>query len=381
MSIFDGIPESFPHKAKFKKTPISFEMRSDPSDYYADMLIHIGIFAVVVAVVFFAANPFSPWVAGFDTWTKVLGIVAVIVAAFYAGKKVFEAYSWLDHSFQITITDTTVEVVETGSKGKPAWSRPISEYVGIALENHGTHEIHGDKKPIIALVMRHAEEAYSIPLIITDDINISEKAIARATDKLRLPFVTHERSTVLNSDVPEGSIVANLFQSLKVRFIYWFLQIAGVALIAAGIYIFLNFGLASGMGGVLRPFMERLAFGGAMAVMGVLCILGIRYYMSQYVVQMQREGDQITIKTAAQIGDTRHRFAASEVESIDFRSGKIDLNHDDEDEYMYEDEEGNYTPTVNAPWLKMKISSIKRPFIIDMQADYINLAELKKLIS
>ncbi len=160
-------------------------------------------------------------------------------------------------------------------------------------------------------------------------------------------------------------IVRNSFQALKVRIVYLVVVLGGLAMIVAGVNICLSWGLATADGGILKPLPQRLAFGGGLAGLALVLIAGMHYYLLRYIVSMRRDGSQLYIRTAAQLRGPGHVFAAGDVVSLDYHAGKT----------------LTYKAYVNAPWKKMRIRGVRLPFIIDMQAEYINKAELEKLLA
>ena len=86
-------------------------------------------------------------------------------------------------------------------------------------------------------------------------------------------------------------------------------------------------------------------------------------FASSYVVALHVDPSGITIQTAELLAPTR-RITRANIRSVDYR-------------------EGRSTPgmvhSVHAPWVKIRVTGYRLPFIVDMQSDYIDEAALKTL--
>ena len=165
--------------------------------------------------------------------------------------------------------------------------------------------------------------------------------------------------------MPEGTIFFNKFQALKVRLVFLVVVAAALVMIVAGVNIASYWGLSPADGGVLRPLPQRLAFGGGVIVLALAMVAGMGFYVSRYVVSMRRVGDELYVSTANRFVGQGRKIAVDDVQSLDYRAGKT-ITH---------------KAYINAPWRKMRIRGIKLPFIIDMQAEYIDKAGFDNLLA
>ncbi len=82
-----------------------------------------------------------------------------------------------------------------------------------------------------------------------------------------------------------------------------------------------------------------------------------------YVTAMHGDATTVTIKTAALLTPAQ-RHARTSILAVGYR-------------------EGRSTPgmlqSVHAPWVKVRVSGYRLPFIVDMQSDYVDEAALQGL--
>ncbi|MBL4876446.1 MAG: hypothetical protein JKY10_08140 [Cohaesibacteraceae bacterium] len=371
MSIFDAIPDKFPHEVNLIDKSITFDLKSDPLDEYISIFISLVIFVVAAAIAIFATRLWEPWLFGQDGVIKAIG--AAVIAAFgcYQGFSIIRIFNRMNLCTHVEISSGFVKVSQSGRQAAATWSKKISEYSGLVVENRGIAEIDGEKKPILALVMQHEDPAFSIPLIITSDSKISQDSITRASNRLGLQHFKLQHSTQLGSNIPTGTIVANLKQSTKLVWFFRFITLVAVVTSIGGLLMFMDTGYSVADNVTDWPNSQQLIWGGVIVGLGILCVLAMWFYMSRYVIWMQGSGDQIVIKTASPWGSTQHRFNASQITDISYRDDKSD----DKKTTPLQ----NIALRVDAPWLYMSVENISRPFIIDMQADYVNMQQLEKL--
>lgn len=157
----------------------------------------------------------------------------------------------------------------------------------------------------------------------------------------------------------------NKAQALKVRVVYWVLGLCCLAALYGGWVIFQSFGLSPADGGVLRPFGERLAFGGIVAGLGLAAFLGMRLYVDLYVTRMEQSGDLVGVQTMTLTGRRWRTFPAADFdlgalygEGRVFRSPRL---------------------SVYAPWRTLRVKGRTLPLILDMQAEHIDEKALAKL--
>jgi len=159
-------------------------------------------------------------------------------------------------------------------------------------------------------------------------------------------------------------------QALKVRIVFWILLIVGALALWGGWEIFQTFGLAEADGGVLKPLWQRLALGGFVAGLGLAAAGGMWLYISLYALRVMRAGDQITITTMRPLGARDWDFKVSELGQGNYYHGQV--RH-----LLSSGALGGIW--VNAPWITLRAVGHRFPFIMDIQAEVIDIAALSVL--
>ena len=165
-------------------------------------------------------------------------------------------------------------------------------------------------------------------------------------------------------------LLENQRQALKVRFVFWFLQIAGALALWGGWAIFHSFGLAEADGGVLRPLWQRLALGGGVAGLGLAAAGGMWLYTVLYALRIVRSGDRITITTMTPFGRRDREFAISELGESAYFRGRV---------HHVLSSGGIGGIWVNAPWITLHAVGHRFPFVVDLQAETIDIGALSVL--
>ncbi len=361
MSIFDRVPCPFPFVCEHRELPIEFTLRPDAMNHWVRIFLLIFWWVLALLILILLTTPFSGWPD--IGLLQMAGIVGTLLTSLFFIRRIGQEISELKMHVDVHID--TKRALVTESNGQE-WSEPLSNYLGIVRDLRGNMQVEDNKIQIKAIVLRHEDEARSIPLVISQGDYTGDKTIDRIADLLKVEAIKTSYSTALESNVPKGTIVANLYQSMKVRLLYWFLLAVSAALIVTGAYLALNYGTNPVDGGVLRPIGERLAIFGGLAGSGLLIGLGIQYYMSIYVILMRRDGNRIIIRTAGQFAGSGKSFDANDIETLKPYSGR----------FMLINGQAGHTPFV-----MMKIRGKKRAFLIDMQAEAVDIGELKKLDS
>ena len=160
-------------------------------------------------------------------------------------------------------------------------------------------------------------------------------------------------------------LLKNKRQAFKVRLVFWFLAIVALLAIAGGWAIFQSYGLGAADGGVLKPFWERVAFGGFVGLFGILCATGMWLYMSLYVIRLAREGDQVEFTTLSPFGQSKQVFPVSAMASKTDHDGHLRTTKFD----------------INAPWISLRVQGRLFPFILDMQSDFVDKKRISKLVT
>jgi len=165
-------------------------------------------------------------------------------------------------------------------------------------------------------------------------------------------------------------LLENRRQAIKVRLVFWAMLVAAALAAWGGWSIFESYGLSPGDGGVLRPLWQRLALGIFVAGLGFAAAGGMALYLSLYALGIERRGDRVTITTMTAFGRRHREFALCELGESAYHHGRI----------------GHVTPSggsaglwVNAPWITLRAAGRRFPFIIDLQAETINIGALSVL--
>lgn len=129
---------------------------------------------------------------------------------------------------------------------------------------------------------------------------------------------------------------------------------AGLAGLCGAWVVFQTYGLSPGDGGVLRPFSERLAFGGFIALLSLAAAGGLLLYISLYVISIQTDtkAQLYKLTTPSLFGTKSHDFQLSDFKGSKYFHGRLDTLKG---------------PRVNAPWVTLHAAGRKLPFILDVQ--------------
>ena len=156
----------------------------------------------------------------------------------------------------------------------------------------------------------------------------------------------------------------NRKQALKVRLVLWFAFLLSVVCLYSGWILFNGYGLAEADGGVLKPFWIRLAIGGGIALAGCAFGGGMLLYAISYLLKLERDGEKILMQTLSPsgLGFRQHVFSVRDIRKAARFEGRLQLDQ-----------------TVDAPWIKLNFAGRKLPFVLDLRAETIKFAELRKL--
>lgn len=154
-------------------------------------------------------------------------------------------------------------------------------------------------------------------------------------------------------------IFENRRQALKARLLTLLLILPfSAGMMWWGWDLFQTFGLSPGDGGVLRPLVERIAVGGFVGGLGLITGVAMMIYAMHYAVRVLRDGDRLHIETLTPwaLGHWHYEFPVTQVEGTSFHEGRL----------------RTYKHNVNAPWMTLRISGRRFPFILDAQAETMN---------
>ncbi len=162
------------------------------------------------------------------------------------------------------------------------------------------------------------------------------------------------------------TLFTNSAQVIKVRCVVWASMLICAATLYGGWSIFQSFGLSPGDGGVLRPFGERLAFGMFVAGLGLVFAAGMMVFANIYVTNLERGRDKVIIDTLTPwgVGTRRHEMDIAHVGAAAFHKGRT---------------RSFRGPSVNAPWISLRTAGRRLPFVLDLQAEIIEIGPLSAL--
>jgi hypothetical protein len=138
-----------------------------------------------------------------------------------------------------------------------------------------------------------------------------------------------------------------------VRAVLWFALLACLACLKWGYDLSQSYGLSPGDGGELRPLAERLAWGGFVALLGLLFAGGMLLYAQLYInrVWFDEPKQMLVFETLRAWGAGRFQTAVKDVMGSRYHAGALDT--------------GKHT--VNAPWYFIRLRGRRLPLILDGQ--------------
>jgi hypothetical protein len=144
-------------------------------------------------------------------------------------------------------------------------------------------------------------------------------------------------------------LVENSWQVKKLRVLTWSFTLLGVAAAAAGVNSVLS-GTNDATWFILGPF-------------AVITVIGLHVYSARYVAAMHEEGDAIVVRTAA-VPSRTHRIGFERIGRRVVHDGKLEVGD---------------APSVHAPWITLPVAGYKLPFIVDMQAEKVDVQAIVRL--
>lgn len=182
----------------------------------------------------------------------------------------------------------------------------------------------------------------------------------------------------MDKNQASGLLLDSGTQAIKVRVIFWVVVAVSLLALWGGWAIFQSFGLSQADGGVLKPFAQRLAFGGVVAGLGLLLTAGMLLYMSLYALRIVAEGDAISITTMTPFGGREQKFKTSELGNGTYNHGQMSVDRSGHAGHML-DSGNRIQLKVDAPWLTLRATGHRLPFILDLKAKKINTDALALL--
>jgi hypothetical protein len=250
---------------------------------------------------------------------------------------------------EVAIQETRVEVRERDLVRSVSWSQELAAFEGVMLLGIGTHLIGNKKIPLASVVLKHAEDARSVPLFIDAAQHVGRMTVERVAKELGLPALTGATPLGQSAPLPENTIVFNRTQALKVRLLMWFFVAIGAASLSWALYESAS-ATPDPTAYVLAPLLGLFA-------------LGVYLYSARYVTAMHVDGEAVIVRTAA-FGSPRHRISLDRLGRRRFHEGRSDII---------------YRQRVHAPWITLHVEGYRVPFVIDIQADFVDRKKLERL--
>lgn len=349
MSVFRGIPETFPLNVSMKTRPVIYQLRVGAAERIATVLLSAFWSVLVFSVLFAWADPFSPWTDD-SVMRRVAALGALILfcvfgIAGYLGPAALEALRTVD----VEIGEADVTVRTSGIFGGRQGAWPLSEFEGLLIENWGTRSVGDAKIPVSAVMLKHRDDRWSIPIVIDGALRVKPAAAERKAEQLGLKLIDSTSADRPYAIQDDGRIVVNGFQALKVKGLY--ALISGGGLVAAIVLAWTA--MADGAAAVFG--LALLAFAAAVAM---------HLFVRRYVENMRATATHLEIKTPGLFSRTQ-RIAKADVIGVEYREGRgaQGTRH-----------------AVHAPWVKIRVRGRRLPFIVDMQSDYVSEAALLDLV-
>jgi hypothetical protein len=144
-------------------------------------------------------------------------------------------------------------------------------------------------------------------------------------------------------------LVENQWQVKKLRMLTWSFTLLGLGAIAAAVNSVL-----AGAGDALWLILGAFA---------ALTVLGMHVYSARYVAAMHEDGDAIVLRTGA-LPPRTHRIAFERIGRRVMHDGELTIGD---------------APSVRAPWITLPVAGYWLPFIIDMQAEKVDVQSIVRL--
>jgi len=120
-----------------------------------------------------------------------------------------------------------------------------------------------------------------------------------------------------------------------------------------------NYGIEPADGGALRSFPERLGMAVVIALCGVLPLAGMAFYSSLYLTRIERHGDAVLLTALGALRPVLHRYAVADLVPGKAYEGRV-----------------SGRISVDAPWLTLRVTDRKMPFVVDLQAERADVAAI-----
>ncbi|MCH9807395.1 MAG: hypothetical protein K0U74_06670 [Alphaproteobacteria bacterium] len=350
MSLFEKPPSEFPFAAQLGDPPVSFVIKSDFTDRIVTTVLAVFWLLFGTAVIYMLVHE---TIGTEPAWQETANWAAIGLCLAYIGAALAYFTPAVLENFRtvaVTITEHEVAVSVATPISRISWRDPLTVYEGVANLNLGMHDL-GDEKVVVgSVVLKHPDPARSIPVVIREQQRIGKNTVRKVAQHFQLPVLEGVGDESGQAAYPDGTLVVNKWQSLKVRLVYW-----AMILVFALLAILVVRQVATGAEGPGSLLWLPLFAG----LIGLMQVFG-----SCYVTAMREWQGDIWIRTAA-IQFREYKIAPKRVHGIKrFEGGS----------------RGATTSTQpRTPWIKLSVRGHLLPFVIDLQADYVNENGIYKL--
>jgi len=156
------------------------------------------------------------------------------------------------------------------------------------------------------------------------------------------------------------------WQVKKVRGLTWFALAVCLGCLYWGYDLSQTYGLSPGDGGVLRPLAQRLAWGGFVALFGLLFAGGMFLYNRLYIGRawLDERGQQVVFETVRLWGGARFSVPPQDILGGSYHPGMLE------------------TPShsVNAPFYFVRLRGRKLALILDGQGQFLRPGITKRVL-
>jgi hypothetical protein len=118
-----------------------------------------------------------------------------------------------------------------------------------------------------------------------------------------------------------------------------------------------TFGLSAGDGGSLRPPNQRFTIAALMVAVALAPLIGMLVYGRVYLTRLVRDGGEVELTSLGFVLPFRFRIPISELQESEGYEGKMS---------------GRSGVSVDTPWITLRASGYRLPFVIDLQAELVN---------
>jgi hypothetical protein len=345
MSVFSAMPDAFPLNVSLKSRPVAFTLKADLSDRIATVALSLFWTVLGVSVLYAWADPLAPW-HGNDVAIRLVALGALVLFLLLGvGGWLWPAANDVMRRVDVEIGETAIAVRVKRLMGTQVWTKDLADYDGLLIENWGTRSVRNEKIPVAAIVLKHRDDRWTVPLVIDGALRVKAPAARRKAEQLGLRLIEDGVAAPDGRPLERDLIVVNKFQALKVRVLYALLSIGGLA--AAAWFIPRGAGSAD-TGQVV------------LGLLALLLAVAMHVFAGRYVTSMRSEAEAISVESAALMAPTR-KIPRSAVRGIAYREGRG---------------ASGTALAVHAPWVKVRVEGDRLPLIVDMQSEYVNEAEL-----